>query len=73
MSKSAEHAARTLQDILSAISSEDLIGELMTRDGISVYPILGGESYLIQKTGENGTANIEHYHGPTTIITVVDP
>ena len=73
MSRSAEHAARTLQDILSAISSEDLLCELMTRDGISAYPILGGESYLIQKTGEHGTENLEYYHGPVTIITVVDP
>ena len=73
MSASADHAAEALQAILAAISTNDLIAELMTRDGISAYPILGGESYLIQKTGENGTANIEYYHGPVTIITVVDP
>ena len=73
MSKSAEHAARTLQDILSAISSEDLIGELMTREGISRYDVKGGESYLTQKTGEHGTENLERYHGPVTIITVSEP
>ena len=73
MSASADHAARTLQDILSAISSEDLLCELMTREGISRYDVKGGESYLIQKTGERGTENLEYYHGPVTIITVVDP
>jgi len=73
MSESAEQAAKVLQDILSRISAEDLINELMTREGIAAYAVKGGKSYLIQKTDESGTATLEKYYGPVTIITVVDP
>ena len=70
MSKSADHAAEALQAILAAISRDDLIGELLSRDGVTGYPVLGGESYLIQKTDAGGVSDLEKYHGPVTIITV---
>ena len=70
MSASADHAAEALQAILAAISTNDMIGELLSRDGVSGYPVLAGESYLIQKSDESGTVILEKYHGPVTIITV---
>ena len=73
MSASADHAAEALQAILAAISTNDLIGELLSRDGVTGYPVLWGESYLIQKTDAGGVSDLERYHGPVTIITVVDP
>jgi hypothetical protein len=75
MSKSADHAAEALQAILAAISVEDLIGELATRDGVGIDHIIkDNESYLIQKTNTSGQKEIlEQYTGPVRIITVVDP
>ena len=70
MSKSADHAAEALQAILSAISRDDLIGELLSRDGVAGYPVLAGESYLIQKSGDDVTRILEKSQGPVTIITV---
>jgi len=72
MSKSAEHAATALQGTLAGISTNDLIGELLSREGIACYTVNDGEPYHIQKTGDNGTEVFERYCGPTTIITVVD-
>jgi len=70
MSKSAEQAAESLQAILAAISTNDLIGELLSREGVAGYPVLAGELYLIQKTDSGGVSDLEKYHGPVTIITV---
>jgi hypothetical protein len=77
MSKSADHAAEALQAILAAISINDLINELMTREGIAAYAVKGGESYRIQKQAFDGLCyaekDLERYHGPVTIITVSEP
>ena len=77
MSASAEQAAKVLQDILSCLSAEDLINELMTREGIACYPVKDGESYRIQKQAFDGLCyaekDLERYHGPVTIITVSEP
>ena len=70
MSKSADHAAEALQSILSAISRDDLIAELLSREGVAGCPVLSGESYLIQKMDGGEVSFIENYHGPVTIITV---
>jgi hypothetical protein len=70
MSASADHAAEALQAILAAISRDDLIAELVSREGVCPYAIKDGESYLIQKRGEFGTLTLENGSVPVTIITV---
>lgn len=76
MSKSAEHAAKDLQALLADISTNDLIQELSTREGIACYTVNAEEAYLIQKTTvEDQVKNIrrlESYHGPVRILTVVE-
>ena len=76
MSKSAEHAAKELQEILAGISTNDLIQELSTREGIACYTVGEEEAYLIQKTTVvDQVKNIrllESYDGPIRILTVVD-
>jgi hypothetical protein len=74
MSKSADHAAEALQAILAAISRDDLIAELVSREGVARHDVLAGETYKIQKKAPCGKKFIlERYDGPVTIITVVDP
>jgi hypothetical protein len=70
MSKSADRAAEALQAILAAISRDDLIAELVSREKITSYSVTGGESYHIMKSDESGTVILEKYHGPVRIITV---
>ena len=71
MSKSADHAAETLQAILAAISRDDLIAELVSREGVALHAIAEKESYQIRKRGEDGAATfLERYQGPVRIITV---
>ena len=71
MSASADHAAEALQAILSAISRDDLIGELVSREGVARHDIIDGEPYRIQKKAPCWkTFILESYHGPVTIITV---
>lgn len=71
MSKSADHAAEALQAILAAISRDDLIAELVSREGVAGYTVKDGGKYLIQKADDDGPmAPLEVYHGPVTIITV---
>ena len=70
MSASADHAAEALQAILAAISTNDLIGELISRERVAAYPVLDGEGYLIQKCTTCRKTVIERHTGPVTIITV---
>jgi len=70
MSKSADHAAEALQAILSAISRDDLIAELVSREGVARHDILNGGPYRIQREVPLGMEDLEAYHGPVTIITV---
>lgn len=70
MSKSADHAAEALQAILSAISRDDLIAELVSREGVACHAVTGEESYRIQKSGDDVTRILEKSQGPVTIITV---
>jgi hypothetical protein len=69
MSKSADHAAGALQAILAAISRDDLIAELVSREGIAWYQVSDEESYRIQK-GQYGWITLENHSGPIRIITV---
>ena len=70
MSRSADHAAEALQAILAAISTNDLIAELASRERVSRYSVKKGEQYQIQKEVPFGMEDLEAYHGPVTIITV---
>jgi hypothetical protein len=70
MSKSADHAAEALQAILAAISRDDLIGELLSREGVAGHAVTKEESYRIQKSDEDVTRILEKSQGPVTIITV---
>ena len=76
MSASAEHAAEELQATLASISTNDLIRELSTREGIACYTVNAEEAYLIQKTTvEDQVKNIrrlESHEGPILILTVVE-
>jgi hypothetical protein len=73
MSKSADHAAEALQAILAAISTNDLIAELVSREGIDMYTVAANELGIIQKFGDGKYTTFENYHGPTQIISVVKP
>jgi len=70
MSRSADHAAEALQAILAAISTNDLIGELVSREGVAVHRVFCGERYQIQKCNKCGTLPLENHTGPVRIITV---
>ena len=70
MSKSADRAAEALQAILSAISRDDLIAELVSREGVASYQVSDEESYRVQKGQPYGLITLEHHSGPVTIITV---
>lgn len=60
-----------IRDALKGIPTNDLIGELVSREGIACYPVKDNEKYLIQKADDDGpVAPLEVYHGPVTIITV---
>jgi hypothetical protein len=69
MSKSADHAAEALQAILAAISTNDLIDELVSRDGVQMFTTQPDVKYVI----EDEDRLYENGDGPARIITVVDP
>jgi hypothetical protein len=69
MSKSAEQAAEKLQALLSSVSTEDLIAELVTREGVQMFKTQPDVKYCI----EDETRIYESDEGPIRIITVVDP
>lgn len=72
MSYMSELDAETRQEYLSDVSTNDLINELATREGIACYTVGDEEAYLIQRTTVEGRVeNIERYHGSVTILTVV--
>ena len=66
MSASADHAAEALQAILSAISRDDLIAELVSREGVQMFTTLPDVKYVI----EDEDRIYENGDGPVTIITV---
>jgi hypothetical protein len=69
MSRSAETAAETLQAILAAISRDDLIAELVSREGVQMFTTQPDAKYCI----EDETGIYENGDGPVTIITVSEP
>jgi hypothetical protein len=66
MSKSADHAAEALQAILAAISRDDLIVALVSREGVQMFTTLPDVKYVI----EDEDRLYENGDGPVTIITV---
>ena len=72
MSKSADRAAEALQAILAAISRDDLIAELVSREGVACYNVDEDSAYSVQKGSAFGVGmfNLEKHKGPVRIITV---
>lgn len=60
-----------LQEILSGISTNDLIFELSHREGIVIYEVPLNIHYKIEmrNSGESRGTILESHVGPTTIIT----
>jgi hypothetical protein len=76
MSKSAEQAAEELQNILSGISTKDLVDELSKREGVSEWTILSSQAFNARRGVADDTSiywsDIMRGDGPTRILVVTD-
>jgi hypothetical protein len=75
MSKSAEQAAKELQETLAGISTKDLVDELAKREGVTEYhcptPDDGWCLYASPKNSAGGTRPFSG-DGPARILVVID-
>lgn len=69
MTPDKERDAKKLQEHLSGIPTEDLIGVLVAREGVRMFTTQPDAKYCI----EDETGIYENGDGPVKIITVVEP
>ena len=70
MSHMSELDSEICEEYLSDVPTENLIAELISREGVAYYNISESESYQIQKKVGDKVSILEKYDGSVQIITI---